>query len=92
MIFDFTKNLSAFKEKFNLKSTLLFISWSALIFFLGMWSGFHSPSDREASYRAYGILLEKENHSLNKKLNLCKSRLTMIKLKHDEAITNQKED
>ena len=92
MIFDFTKNLPAFREKFNLKSILLFLSWSALIFFLGMWSGFYSPNDREISYKSYGILLEKENHLLNKNLNLCKSRLTMLKLKHDEAITNHEED
>ena len=81
MNFSFLNKTSVFTGKFNLKSSILFVVWSALIFSLGMLSGFFSPKGKEEQYRAYAILLEKENSKLNKNLNLCKSHSTMIKLK-----------
>ena len=80
MIFSFLKNQSVFSEKFNLKSITFFVAWSTLIFSLGLLSGFFSPSQKESSYKAYAILLEKENNLLNKNLNSCKSHSTMLKL------------
>ena len=81
MSFSFLNKNSAFTGKFNLKSSVAFVIWSSLIFSLGMLSGLFSPREKEEQYRAYAVLLEKENSKLNKNLNLCKSHSTMIKLK-----------
>ena len=81
----FTNPLALKNIKIDFKSAFFFFAWSSTIFILGVLCGFNIPNKKYESVWDYAIMLEESNSLLNKNLNLCKSRETMLKYKSSKG-------